>query len=882
MASKSIGLLNIVFGADLRGFERAMKKAQRSIKKFGSSMKRTGANLSRNLTLPIIGLGAIALKTFADFEQSMLKVKAVSGATGEQFKMLTDNAKALGAATMFSASQVADLQFELAKLGFKPEEIKDATGNILALAQATSTDLAESGRIAAIALNSFNAEASESGKFADIMALASSAAAMDMEKFGSALPVVGATARLAGDDFEGLSAKLMVLADAGMEGSSMGTHLNKIYSKLAKSGLTWDEGMQKLIKSNFSIVLAQEMFGERAFKSALILAENTKKTNELTEANRNAAGASKEMAAIMDAGVTGAMRRMKSQMEGIAIEMGGHLVPVFEAVIEKVSKLIEWFGSLSDETKKNIVKWGLVVAAIGPLLMIFGQLSLGVSALIPIFVKLGAVMLANPYLAVAAAIGAIGLAAFRATSQYNKFADVMGAVTDANQKAEKSILEQKIKVTDLTKVLKDENSTLEDKEKALNALNILAPEYYGKLTAAKIDVEKLDTATKDYIGTLRQEARAIAAKEKMIEIERKILDEQQKLKDQLPQGIGGAITGAIERQLVGSVGWERTAKRIGDLKKQAEELSKVLKTFPESDAAPTGGGPITTITGGGPITTITGGGGEDFTPTAIPTLGMETLGVETKGIFEPIKMEWEDTTKSMAEQTKYTVGVMISNFQEGMDKVKTIMSSVSGLISAVNEKEQAEFDILRDGKNEKLDEDYETQLERIENSIMNDEAKQTAIATLDETFAGKKADLDEQMEKKEKVIKRKQAVREKAMGIMNAIISTIEGVMGAVAALPLTGGLPMSAIIAGFGAAQVAAIASTPIPFAMGGLVSGPTLGLLGEGSGTSAFNPEVVSPLDRLMGMMGTSNVNVHGRIQGDNIVLVSDKAEISRQRFI
>ena len=56
MAKKSIGLLNIVFGADLRGFDRAMKKAQRSIKKFGSSMKRTGANMTRNITMPVIAL----------------------------------------------------------------------------------------------------------------------------------------------------------------------------------------------------------------------------------------------------------------------------------------------------------------------------------------------------------------------------------------------------------------------------------------------------------------------------------------------------------------------------------------------------------------------------------------------------------------------------------------------------------------------------------------------------------------------------------------------------------------------------------------------------------------------------------------------------------
>ena len=50
-SNKSIGLLNIVFGADLKGFNRAMKKAQRSVRKFGKSMQRTGANMTRSITL---------------------------------------------------------------------------------------------------------------------------------------------------------------------------------------------------------------------------------------------------------------------------------------------------------------------------------------------------------------------------------------------------------------------------------------------------------------------------------------------------------------------------------------------------------------------------------------------------------------------------------------------------------------------------------------------------------------------------------------------------------------------------------------------------------------------------------------------------------------
>ena len=192
MANKSVGLLTIAFGADLRGFEKAMKKAQRNIKKFGASMQRTGKNLTRNITLPIIGLGAVAVKTFMSFEQSMLKVKAVSGATAKEFKALTDNAKKLGASTMFTASEVAGLQFELAKLGFSTNEINESTESILRLSQATTHDLAQSGEIVAATLNSFNMEASESTRVADVFALASSNAAIDMQKLSVALPKVGA------------------------------------------------------------------------------------------------------------------------------------------------------------------------------------------------------------------------------------------------------------------------------------------------------------------------------------------------------------------------------------------------------------------------------------------------------------------------------------------------------------------------------------------------------------------------------------------------------------------------------------------------------------------------------------------------------------------
>ena len=164
---------------------------------------------------------------------------------------------------------------------------------------------------------------------------------------------------------------------------------------------------------------------------------------------------------------------------------------------------------------------------------------------------------------------------------------------------------------------------------------------------------------------------------------------------------------------------------------------------------------------------------------------------------------------------------------------------------------------------------------------MSEEEQADAIEKLDKEMALDKEALDAKMDIKENAMKRKQAKRNKAMNMMNIIMSTADAVMGAIAAFPVPPFI-MAGIVGALGAIQLGIVASTPIPFAQGGLVSGATLGLIGEGAGTSAFNPEVVSPLDRLEKMFGINKVDVHGTIVGEDIVLVSDKADISRERFL
>ena len=69
-------------------------------------------------------------------------------------------------------------------------------------------------------------------------------------------------------------------------------------------------------------------------------------------------------------------------------------------------------------------------------------------------------------------------------------------------------------------------------------------------------------------------------------------------------------------------------------------------------------------------------------------------------------------------------------------------------------------------------------------------------------------------------------------------------------------------------------------PFADGGLVTGPTLGMVGEGPGTSMSNPEVIAPLDKLQQMMGGGAVTVTGMIRGSDILLSNERSALDRNR--
>ena len=137
------------------------------------------------------------------------------------------------------------------------------------------------------------------------------------------------------------------------------------------------------------------------------------------------------------------------------------------------------------------------------------------------------------------------------------------------------------------------------------------------------------------------------------------------------------------------------------------------------------------------------------------------------------------------------------------------------------------------------------------------------------------ADASEQSSK-QMIASAKNAAREQIKIALAAAVA--EQMKSIFATVPF----PFNLALAAGAGSIVGSLFSKVIPaFAEGGLVSGATIGMVGEGPGTSMSNPEVIAPLNKLKSMIGGGDgVQVFGTISGADILLSSDRARNNRNR--
>ena len=410
----AIGYLDL----DASKFKVGLKDAQSTLSEFtnkandagtrfqalGSSLKTVGSVITKTVSLPLLALGAGALKVAGDFEAGMSEVSAITGATGKDIQALEKQAKTLGATTKFSARDAAEGMKYFGMAGYDTNQIMSALPSTLNLAAAGNVDLGIACDIVSDAMTGLGMSANETTKFTDIMAATITNSNTSVELMGETLKYVGPVAGTLGIGMGDLSVAIGLMGNAGIKGSQAGTALRAGLTNLVKPTKEMKIAMEKygveLVKNadgsvnmmgtmeNLRSTLggldqatqAQALatiFGKEAMSAwASVVNASEGDFNKLSEAIANSDGKASDMAKTMQDNLKGSIDNMKSAFEGLLITIGERLIPVFRSLVDGITNVFTWFNNLNPVIQNVIIGVGGFLAVLGPAILIVGNLIL--------------------------------------------------------------------------------------------------------------------------------------------------------------------------------------------------------------------------------------------------------------------------------------------------------------------------------------------------------------------------------------------------------------------------------------------------------------------------------------------------------------------------
>ncbi|HCY34770.1 MAG TPA: phage tail tape measure protein [Ruminococcus sp.] len=378
---------------DASKFQKAMQQAETSMQKlnqkfgsFGGALETLGGKMTSAGTKitaleaaaggAAVALGTQAVKAGASFEAEMSKVSAISGSTGNDLKALTDKAKEMGKKTKFSATESAEAFEYMAMAGWKTDDMLNGIEGIMNLAAASGEDLATTSDIVTDALTAFGLSASDSAEFSDVLAAASSNANTNVSMMGDTFKYVAPVAGALGYSVQDTAIAVGLMANSGIKASQAGTSLRAILSRLAKPteqvqtamnelgiSLTDSNGNMKSMRqvmedmrNGFSGLTkdqqanyAATIGGQEAMSGLLAIVNASEEDfNKLTTAIDGSEGTCKNMANTMQKNLSGQFTILKSQIEGINIQIFEKMEPALLQVVQAANGMISAFNAAKD------------------------------------------------------------------------------------------------------------------------------------------------------------------------------------------------------------------------------------------------------------------------------------------------------------------------------------------------------------------------------------------------------------------------------------------------------------------------------------------------------------------------------------------------------
>lgn len=852
----------------MRVMDKEARKVQRSIATLGRNVEKTGKAMTKYITVPLAVAGAAVIKFGADFDKAMTSSLAIMGDLTEAMKKdMSDAARAVGKTTKFSATEAAEAFYFLASAGLDAARSIGALPLVAAFAQAGMFDLSLATSLLTDAQSALGLKVKDVAqnmenmvRVSDVLVKANTLADASVLEFSEALTTKAAAAlKMLGKEVEEGVAVLAAFAEQGVKGAEAGTRLDIVLRDLQKASIN---NREAFIKANIAVFDAEgEMrnmadiisdlegrfsgmsdeqkraelmmlgFTDRSVAATVTLLGTSDAIREYEEKLRKAGGTTQEVSEKQLKNFWDQLNLVKKELIDVGLtlwEVIGpiltkKLIPALKKSIEPLKSLVEWFKGLNQATKETIMVVVAFAAAAGPFLLVLGKIIIATKALTSAILLQNAALLANPFALAAIAITAIGAAIYYTTKAWNDWKETIADdIATKQTSALKKNLEEiiplygELAAAAVAPMGKERFEEVNQKVKELETnLADLGMEFSGNFGERAVEAENV---LSDLALTVTDLGDAIDRTADSVDEETEKINKS---------AVAGEKAKAIKEEQI-ALSKAMIQQRIAEtdsLKAQEFQMLKLLN-IEETEA----------------LAKVEGGEEAKQQIRELYNRKRVLLAEETSAKIKEIEdKSLEDNKKLEEERLKLleTKKQKIKNFFEVWAKEEDLFTqhqieNFFKLVNTLNDITSQMGAIVSQyyyNKNAELDNSEQKEIKAIENSLLNEEEKDEALAVIDKKFAAERTKL-----------KREQAKKDKAIAVFGAIINTAAAVVQTFAQWGFPLGIIFGAIMGALGIAQIALIASEPLPMRRGAYVRGGRGGVqaeIGEGS-----QDEIVLPL--------------------------------------
>lgn len=414
----------------LNRFQFSFEGISRKIQDFGKSLSTVGDQLTTRVTLPVAALAGVSVKAFSDFDSAMTKSLAImDDVTPQMRKELERTAIALSKTTSTSAKDLAEAYGFLASAGLDVQQSIRALPAVEQFATAGAFELEKATLLLVDAQNALGLTSKDAAKnlqnmvhVSDVLTKGGIISSTSVEQLAKSLTTKAASAmRALNIEVEEGVAVLSAYASQGIKAEQAGEKfdilLRELQHSVAKNSGAWrrlglsvfdaegnmrplaeiigqlERTFQPMSDQQKSATAAMLGFRSESFAAIRPLLGMSQTIAEYEKQLRSAGGATATVAQKQLQSLEKQFQILKNQVTAIAIEIGGMLIPVMKSLLGVVRGLVDWWGSLSKETKLVIVSTVGLMAVIGPLFKILGFLIPVITAVWTAFASWGAALL---------------------------------------------------------------------------------------------------------------------------------------------------------------------------------------------------------------------------------------------------------------------------------------------------------------------------------------------------------------------------------------------------------------------------------------------------------------------------------------------------------